>query len=144
MVTPSQLARMIVTTPYVLTQSQRTALLSAPGPARFKHFIGRAADSEQVWGLRDASGWVMLTDNTGTPGFPVWPHAEYAALCATETWAANFPSQINVHEFTEEWLPDMAARDVSVAVFPTPSMKGVWMKPEDLQQYLAEELSKYE
>jgi hypothetical protein len=135
---------MTVMTPSELSESQRNALLSSPGPARFKHFIGRAADCERLWGLRDASGWVLLADETGAPGFPVWPHPDYAAACATETWAASFPAEIDVHEFAEEWLPDMAAREVSVAIFPTPSMKGVWMKPEELQKYLAEELSKYE
>jgi hypothetical protein len=49
-----------------------------------------------------------------------------------------------VHEFIEEWLPDMAERGVAVAAFPTPSMKGVWMKADELRQYLAEELRKYE
>lgn len=33
---------------------------------------------------------------------------------------------------------------VSVAAFPTPSMKGIWMRPDELQRYLAEELAKYE
>lgn len=130
--------------PSELPNSQRTALLSSSGPERFKHFISRAVDCERLWGLRDANGWVALEDETGAPGFPVWPHPDYAAACATESWAGNFPAEIDVYEFSEEWLPDMAARKVSVAVFPTPSMKGVWMQPEELHQYLAEELEKYE
>lgn len=130
--------------PSELPEPQRIALLSSPGPARFKHFIGRAADCECVWSLRDASGWVALADETGAPGFPVWPHPDYATACAIGAWAGSSPAEIDVHEFTEEWLPDMASREVSVAVFPTPSMKGVWTKPEELQQYLAEELGKYE
>jgi hypothetical protein len=85
-----------------------------------------------------------LTDDTGAPGFPVWPHPGYAQACATEAWTGSLPAEINVHEFIEEWLPDMTEREVFVAVFPTPSMKGVWMKPAELQQYLAEELGKYE
>jgi hypothetical protein len=133
-----------VTTPSKLSEVQRDALLSSPGPARFKHFIGRAANFERLWGLRDANGWVLSADETGAPGFPVWPHPDYAAACATGAWAANVPAEIDIYEFTEDWLPDMAAREVSVAVFPTPSMKGVWMRPEELQQYLTEELSKYE
>lgn len=136
--------RMPVIPPPELPEPQRSALLSSPGPARFKHFVSRAADCERLWGLRDASGWVALADETGALGFPVWPHPDYATACATETWAGSLPAEIDVHEFTEEWLPDMAARAVSVAVFPTPSMKGVWMKPEELQQHLAEELGKYE
>jgi hypothetical protein len=136
--------RMTVIPPSELPQSQRMALLASAGPARFKHFIGRAADYERLWGLRDATGWVALADDTGAPGFPVWPHPDYAQACATETWAGSIPAEIDVHEFTDEWLPNMAERGVSVAVFPTPSLKGVWMKPEELQRYLAEELGRYD
>jgi hypothetical protein len=135
---------MTVIPPSELPQSQRNALLSSPGPARFKHFINRTADCERLWGLRDAIGWVALADDSGAPGFPVWPHPDYAQDCATETWTGSSPAEIDVHEFIEEWLPDMAERGVAVAVFPTPSMKGVWMKPDELRQYLAEELRKYE
>ena len=110
-----------------LPQSQGTALQSSPGPARFKHFIGRTADCECLWGLRDGSGWVALADDTGAQGFPVWPHPYYAQACASEAWAGSLPAEIDLHEFIDEWLPDMAERKVSVAVFPKPSMKVVWM-----------------
>ena len=85
-----------------------------------------------------------MADDTGAPGFPVWPHPDYAQACATKAWAGSVPAEIDVHEFVEEWLPDMSKREVAVAVFPTPSMKGVWTKPDELQRYLAEELEKYE
>jgi hypothetical protein len=136
--------RMTVNSTPELPEPQRTALLSSPGPARFRHFIGCTADCERLWSLRDASGWVALTDDTAARGFPVWPHPDYATACATETWAGCIPAEIDVYEFTEEWLPQMAAREVQVAVFPTPTMKGVWMKPEELRRHLAEELGKYE
>lgn len=127
-----------------LSQSQCTALLSSPGPARFKHFIARAADCERVWGLRDATGWVALADDTGAPEFPVWPHPDYAQACATQAWGGSLPAEIDVHDFIAAWLPDMTERKVFVAVFPTLLMQGVWMNPAELQQYLAEELKKYE
>jgi hypothetical protein len=123
---------------------QFAALLSSDGPARFKHFIGRATDFEVVWGLRNTDGWVSLADDTGARGFPVWPHPDYATACATESWADCLPAKIDVHEFTEEWLPDMAEQQVRIAVFPTPSMKGVWITAEELRHFLTEELRRYE
>ena len=38
----------------------------------------------------------------------------------------------------------MTEREVSVAVFQHPLMKGVWIKPDDPQRHLAEELEEYE
>lgn len=135
---------MIMTPHPELPQSQRDALLSSAGPARLKHFIGFVADCERLWGLRNASGWVAVADETGVPGFPVWPHPDYATACVKHAFSDSLPAEIDVHEFTEEWLPDMAAQEVLVAVFPTPLMKGVWMEPEELQRHLAEELKKYD
>jgi hypothetical protein len=136
--------RMTVTYSSELTEAQRTALLSSPGHARFKHFIRRTADCERLWGLRDATGWVALADDTGAPGFPVWPHPNYAQACATEAWTGGLPAAIDVHEFIDEWLPNMPDGVVGVALFPTSSMKGVWTKADELRRYLAEELGKYE
>lgn len=59
-------------------------------------------------GGRDPTGWVALADDTGPPRFPVWPHPDYAHVCATQTWAESFPAEIGVHEFTDKWLPNMA------------------------------------
>lgn len=132
-----------MTSPSKVPTSQFDALLASPGPARFKHFIGRAADCERLWSLRDASGWVAEGEDASAPGFAVWPHPDYAAACATGAWAGCLPAEIEVYAFMQAWLPDMAERGVSVAVFPTPSMSGVRTNPEALQHFLAEELEKY-
>ena len=79
--------------PVPLSPAQRDALLSSSGPARFKHFVGRVADTECVWGLRDTSGWVTLADDSGAMGFPVWPHPDYATACATDIWAGHVPAE---------------------------------------------------
>ena len=126
-----------------LPESQFTALMSSPDTARFKHFIGRAADCERLWSLRDANGWVAAAGQGGAPGFPVWPHPDYASACATGVWAGCLPAEIDVHAFREAWLPDMGERGVSVEVFPTPAARGVWMLPEELQRHLADELDNY-
>ncbi|RZJ84991.1 MAG: DUF2750 domain-containing protein [Massilia sp.] len=105
--------------------------------------MGRAADGERLWSLRDPSGWVASADRAGAPGFPVWPQPDYASACATGVWAGYLPAEIDVHAFMEACLPDMAKRGVSVEVFPTPSARGVWMGPEELQRHLADELDKY-
>jgi hypothetical protein len=135
---------LIMSAPLTLSPVQRAALLSANGPARFKHFVGQAADSERLWGLRDSSGWVALADDSGAEGFAVWPHPDYAAECAKGVWANCFPAEIDVHAFADSWLPDMAERGVSVAVFPTLTMQAVWISPDELRRHLAEELARYE
>lgn len=130
--------------PPSISPTQFAALMSADGPARFKHFIGQVADAEAVWGLRNAEGWVALADDAGAHGFAVWPHADYAKACAAGEWSDCVPAPIDVHAFTEDWLPDMSEDHVSVAVFPTPSMQGVWIAAQALQGFLREALDQYD
>jgi hypothetical protein len=130
--------------PYALTEKESFAVASLDGAGRFAHFIKRVADSELVWGLRNASGWVSAADDLGNMGFPVWPHADYAAACAIGEWADTFPQAVNVGEFVEDWLPDMEEKGVAIIVFPTAAMRGVMMNAQNLAEILKSELAQYE
>ena len=129
---------------YALTEKEISAVSSLDGAGRFAHFIKRVADSGLVWGLRNASGWVSAADDFGRMGFPVWPHADYAAACATGEWADTLPKAMNVDEFVDDWLPDMDANGVPIIIFPTATMRGVMMNAQDLAELLRGELAQYE
>ena len=129
---------------YTLLSEQFSAVSALAGPVRFKHFISRVTDWETVWGLRNKSGWVVAGDDAGNSGFPVWPHPDYALACATGDWDGNSSAPIDVHDFVENWLPEMDADGVFIAVFPTPEMRGVPINASELQSYLQDELSQYE
>lgn len=129
---------------YALSAQQFSAVSALAGPERYKHFVGRVADWQSVWGLRNESGWVAAGDENGNSGFPVWPHPDYALVCAIGDWSSNSPSPIEVHEFVERWLPNMTAQGVLVAVFPTPSMRGVLVPAAELQEHIQQELSQIE
>ena len=129
---------------YALSAQQFSAVSDLPGPERYKHFVGRVADWQSVWGLRSESGWVAAGDENGKSGFPVWPHPDYALVCAVGEWSGTSPSPIEVHEFVESWLPNLAAQGDLVAVFPTPSMRGVLVPATELQEHIQQELSQIE
>ena len=129
---------------YQLNPQQETAVLALSGPARYQHFVSRVTDWALVWGLKDSTGWVFSADDQGNSCFPVWPHADYAAACATGNWAGNQPTSIEVHEFLERWLPGMMQDGVLVAVFPTATMQGVVVSPPQLVQAIKDALSAVE
>lgn len=129
---------------YPLNPKQFQAVLALPGPDRYRHFVGRVADWQFVWGLKDKNGWASAADDDGNSAFPFWPHPDYAAACATDNWAGNSPDSIEVHEFLERWLPGMAKDGVAVAVFPTPTMRGTVVPAIQLQQAIQDELSRIE
>ena len=119
-------------------------VLATDGPTRYSHFVKQVADAEQVWGLRTPDGWVAMGDDEGSSMFPVWPHAEYAQLLAMDDWSNAVPTAIDVEDFVEEWLANLADEGDKVAVFPTPGGKGVPVDPLELQAHLREELARYE
>ena len=129
---------------YALNAKQFAAVSTLPGPDRYRHFVARVSDWGIVWGLRDEDGWVATADDDGNPGFPVWPHPDYAAACATDDWEGNAPAPIKVHEFVNNRLIGMAENAVAVAVFPTATLRGVLVPALQLQRDLQEELSRIE
>jgi hypothetical protein len=129
---------------YKLDPREFAAVSALPGPARFKYFVGRVADWATVWGLKDANGWVAAADDDGKPAFPVWPHPDFAAACATGDWSGNTPAPIEVHAFVETWLPNLADDGSVVAVFPTGRMSGACVAALELQAVLRTELARLE
>jgi hypothetical protein len=115
-----------------------------PGPERYAHFIRRVADFEEAWSLSNENGWVLAGDKDGRESAPVWPHAEYAAACATGAWGGCEPKAIPLGDWMDKWLPGLARDGRMVAVFMTPNDSGVPIQPEAMARDLEAELEWYE
>ena len=133
-----------MTTPYELSPEEHDAVTCLEGPLRYKHFIGRVADTQVLFTLRTDDGWVSAVDENGDAGLPLWPHPAYALECATGEWAGSTPAEIDTYDFADDWLPAMSAQDINAIVFPTAAMSGVLVNPVQLQADLKEELTKYD
>jgi len=131
-------------TPYSLSPQQFAAVSALAGPERYRHFVSRVADWQTVWGLRNEGGWVTVGDDCGNSALPFWPHPEYAAACVTGEWADNAPTAVDIHEFVDQWLPNLATDGVIVAVFPTPALRGVIVPAQQLETHIREELAQIE
>ena len=129
---------------YRINDKEVDNVLSLDGQERYKHFVKRVADWEEVWGLRNNDGWVTSENNEGEESIPFWPHPEYAHRCATGQWEGNQPTPIDLESFIEEWLPGLEGDAMLVAVFPTPEGKSVHVQPSVLLESLKEELTQYE
>jgi hypothetical protein len=119
-------------------------VLNTDGPTRYAHFVKQVADWQQVWGLRASDGWVSVSDESGIPMFPVWPHPHYAQLAAIDGWENAAPASIEVHEWVQTWLPGLTVDGSMIAVFPTPQLNGVVVAPEMLKTDIENELVKLE
>lgn len=129
---------------YIVNDKEITNVLSLSGPDRYEHFVNRVADWEELWGLKDDAGWVTLANDEGEEGIPLWPHPEYAKMCANGPWEGNQPALIDLRSFIEKWLPGMEHDGMLVAVFPTPEGKGVFVLSSVLAEDLNEALNQYD
>lgn len=129
---------------YQISDEEIAAVSALAGPERYSHFIRRVADWEEVWGLKDEGGWVLMHDNDGRRIMPFWPHVRYAEVMATGVWESCKPAGIALADFLEAWLPGMSGDGLYAAVLPTPALRGVVVEPLRLRNDLDEELSQYE
>lgn len=108
-----------------LSTARADALLAMDGEARYRYLVTESVAGEEAWGLRDEEGWATVGDEEGKVYLPLWPHAELAARCATDTWQAYRPEAIRLVELLAAWLPSLAEEGWGVAAFPTPDGAGV-------------------
>jgi hypothetical protein len=115
-----------------------------PDDRRYEYFVKKIADWQNVWGLHGGSGWALAADDAGNQLIPFWPTAEFAQLCAQSEWEGYTPSPIALDIFMDKWLPGMMKDGRRLAVFPTPSGRGVAVEPTRLLLDLTSELEKLE
>ena len=120
------------------------AIIALPGPERYGHFVRHVADTEEVWSLRGADGWVLTAADDGPELVPIWPHPRYAEACAKGLWQGAQPEAIALDRWLAAWTPGISRDGRQVAVFPTPDGQGVVVSAEQLRDDLAEECSLYE
>lgn len=113
------------------------------GDARNLYFVRKVADFEIVWSLFE-DGWAMVADDNEQKAIPFWPEKELAELCAKGEWRNYHSKQIKLDDFLLKWLPGMIKDGLSVAIFPTPSDKGVILSPTKLLSLLEDEVKQYE
>jgi hypothetical protein len=109
---------------------------------RFAYFVGKIADSDEVWGLHK-DGWALAADNAGREMMPFWPEQEFAELSARDKWSGYAGRSISLGDFVNKWLPGLTRDGRLVAVFPTPSDNAVMVEPRLLQESIAEALKAY-
>ncbi len=118
-----------------LTFTQIQETLARKPESRYKYFIRTVVTEEEVWGLTDDEGWLMLEDDEdNTDVFAVFPNAEFAEIFRKEGGYDEFRVEaMDVFEFVE-WLDDFEVEKMKVGVFPTPDFQCAVMTPERLRE----------
>lgn len=127
-----------------LTPKQIEEILAKKPENRYKYFIKTVFEEEEVWGLTDDEGWLMLeVEGEKQDALAVFPAAQFAEIFQKAGDFADMRVEaLDLFEFME-WLDDMEGEQLKVAVFPTPSFQSAVMRPavmiEDLEELFDKE-----
>lgn len=90
-----------------LTDDEMMRVLALDVDARYAYAINKIRAHGELWTLRSEGGWVVSSNPTRESSIPVWPHARFAQLEATGSWADAEPARISLEH---DWLADARAR----------------------------------
>lgn len=129
----------------MLTQKQTEEILAKKPESRYKYFIRTVAAEEEVWGLADEEGWLLLEDDEDdTDVLAVFPNPEFAEIFRDKGGFDEFKVEVlDLYEFLE-WLNDFEKEKMKIAVFPTPDFQSAVMTPERLRADFKVEFDKEE
>ncbi|MBK7936354.1 MAG: DUF2750 domain-containing protein [Lewinellaceae bacterium] len=118
----------------MLTQRQIEEILAKKPESRYKYFIRTVVAEEEVWGLADPEGWLMLEDDEDdTDVLAVFPNPEFAEVFREKGSFEEFQVEaLDLYEFLE-WLNDFEKEKIKIAVFPTPDFQSAVMSAERLR-----------
>lgn len=119
------------------------AILGMTAADRYKLFIERVADWQEIWSLRTDDGWCLMANGDEKELVPVWPHQRFAEACA-EASDHEYAAAISLTDWLNKWIPGMSNDGRLVAAFPAPSGKGAVVTPERMQADLLLACEKYE
>jgi hypothetical protein len=129
---------------YRINARQVAAVSRLDAANRVKHLVSRVADFESLWSLRGPDGWALSQVPGGAEAVPIWPHPEYAKVCATGQWLGCEPEKIQLNDFLAAWVPGMMKDGRVVAVFPTPNSNAAVLAPSEVEVLLRKELERIE
>lgn len=118
-----------------LSRKEIEEILAKKPENRYKYFIKTVAAEEEVWGLADEEGWLIL-EIEGEEGdaLAVFPNPEFAEIFQKEGGFEEFQVEpLDLYEFFE-WLEDFKEQKMRVAVFPTPNFQSAVMRPEVVRE----------
>jgi hypothetical protein len=83
---------------------------------RYELLLEGALASEELWSLESSGKLIRFRLPDGTLALPLWPSQETAALEARD--ASEQPCRLELSEFLDAILPDLAGSKQVVAAFP--------------------------
>ena len=128
--------------PYRLEEGQLDSLLALSSEDRYRHFLEKVADWEELWGARDTDGWLVQATSDGQSYISLWPHPHFAIDAIKRHCPGNFEEEIDFEFLLNQWLPLLKQEGIKISVFPNRQWHSVLVDADKFEADLKTEISK--
>lgn len=97
---------------------------------RIEYFLTRTMESEEVWGLTDADGW-LLQERNGQTILQVWPYRQFVEECIELD--NQHPGSVSVEHFVDNILETLVAQDIGIELWPGREHNGTLLAASEMQ-----------
>ena len=105
----------------MVNDQELVAVSALEGQERYEHFVKRICDTERVYMYvgREDEETVLVIEDGGKRCMPFWPHPRYAEAYTGASEHTYTLAEVDLTEFVDAALPDLAKDGLLVAVMPT-------------------------
>ncbi|PQO28750.1 DUF2750 domain-containing protein [Blastopirellula marina] len=132
---------------YQPSEAEIQAVTKLEATRRYRYFLAKVADWQEVWSLHGENGWSLLGSDDDARLFPVWPAKAYAESYLEEGEAEGHPQEIDCEAWRMTWLPGLSQDRIALAIFPIyhgSGVNAVVVEADRFAQDLADACKPYE
>jgi hypothetical protein len=110
---------------------------------RYKYFIKKIADSEELWTIVDINGDYALSDIDDKTFISFWSAKEFIYTNLEEGWKECTPKKLTFDDLEDEIFDTIANKNYLINVFPVNGKSGFIVDLDEFARELSDELKKY-
>jgi len=110
---------------------------------RYKYFIKRVADEEEMWSLENEEGELAIAELNDKLVISFWSSKEFAEMCVEGNWKNFKPIKIDLSYFEAEVIPAIMDNGYLLNIFSKYNKSGFIVSIDEFLRDLNEELEKY-
>lgn len=110
---------------------------------RYKYFIKKVADFEELWTIIYSDGNYALSDIEDNVMISFWPKPEYITSNLTNGWENCNPKKLTLDDLEDEIFDLIASQNYLINVFPINGKSGFIVDLQEFARDLSDELKKF-
>lgn len=110
---------------------------------RYKYFMRKVADFEELWTVVDGYGDIGLSEIENETLISMWPKEPFIESCLSGKWENHSPFKLTLDDLEESVIPLISENNYLINVFPKDNKTGFVVNLNEFIRDLNEELENY-